>query len=954
MPLPNALLSTYRLQFNKDFRFSDATRLLDYFSHLGITDLYASPILVSRKGSGHGYDVTDPTRIDPEIGSEEDFEVLQNELAQRGMGLLLDIVPNHMAASSENPWWMDVLENGPYSAFASYFDIDWRSPSRNLAGKVFLPVLGRPFGEVLDAGELQLIAENRKFLVRYFDEVFPIAPQSYHQVLNLHQEDLERKLGKDSPPFQEFLGVLAGLTTLAKKVSTARAGEVRLEFDAILDRLQALSSGSPKVCAFVESNLNEFNGKPGCPASFNLLERLLSEQYYLLAYWLDPNEAINYRRFFAISDLVGVRVEDPLVFEAGHGQIFRLRSNGAKRGVRIGLRVDHIDGLRDPSGYLVRLQQRIGETESENSPRPCVIVEKILAHREELPEEWPVCGTTGYEYLNHLNGPFVHPEGCKRLEEIYSDFIGKHREYQEIVYEKKKLIMSSTLCIEIRGLARLLAALAAKDRYARSIPYAELNEALVEVTACMPVYRTYVRSFEVPASAANVINSALTCASSKRPELSRACLNFVRDVLTLANPPHVSAEQREERLNFVMRWQQFTGPIVAKGLEDTALYVYYPLSSLNEVGGDPEPSRVVSREEFYEFLSDRQRRWPRGLSATTTHDTKRSEDVRARLNVLSEIPDEWGAKLAMWTKLNAGHKQMVDGLCVPDANEEYLTYETLLGIWPSNPDDLAATTKRLQEYMVKALREATIHTRWIKPNEVHERAVTQFIGRVLAAETGGPFLRDISEFQRRIACCGMINGLAQLLLKIISPGIPDFYQGSELWDLRLVDPDNRRPVDFARRCKSLSAVSDDTSNPELVARLLQSWTDGRVKMFVIRKALRCRLEHPELFTEGDVLPVAATGPRSQHVVSILRRNEGGEAIAVVPRWLATAEPHEMSLPSPDFWGDTALRLPKPASEFWKNALTGERIAAPTLGGHRSITVASAFKTFPVALLIAED
>jgi (1->4)-alpha-D-glucan 1-alpha-D-glucosylmutase len=948
MPRSSAPLSTYRLQFNKDFGFADATRLLDYLSRLGVTDLYASPILASRKGSAHGYDVADPTRIDPEIGSEQEFEILLSELAKRDMGLLLDIVPNHMAASSENRWWMDVLENGRESAFASYFDIDWSPPSRNLTGRVLLPILGKPFGEVLDQGQLQLTYQDGKFFVRYFEWILPVAPESYHQILGLRSDAIENILGKESPEFEEFSGILAGFAAFAQKSHAAT--EARPKLDAIRERLGVLASERPAVAAVIESNLKEFNGTSGDPASFVLLDRLLSQQHYLLAYWQDPNEGINYRRFFTISDLVGVRVEDPIVFEATHDHIFRIVAKGASQGLRMGLRIDHIDGLRDPSGYLTRLQQRLSEVEGGAAPSPYLIIEKILGRGEQLPDDWPIAGTTGYEYLNYLNGIFVDREGCERIEAIYSKFIGEKMNFAEVVYEKKKLVMDSLLRVEVRGLARLLAELAAKDRYARSIPRLELLDAITEVTACMPVYRTYIRSLDVPPAAMSTIEEALHKAQTRRPQLSTACIDFLRDVLTLANPPHIGPAQREERLAFVMRWQQFTGPIVAKGFEDTALYVYYPLCSLNDVGGSPEPAKVVSREEFYEFVGDRQRRWPHTLNATTTHDTKRSEDLRARVNVLSEIPDEWAAKIAEWAKENAAHKQRINGHEAPDANEEYLIYQTLVGIWPLEARDASSITGRLQDYMVKAVREAKVHTRWIEPKEAHERAVSRFVERILSRQAAPQFLADFAQFQRRIAWCGMINGLGQALLKVVCPGTPDFYQGSELWDFRLVDPGNRGPVDFAERCKALSGLPEEGADPDAAFELLQRWPDGRIKVHVTRAALRCRQQYPELFTEGDFLPVVARGSRSENVISILRNHNGDSILAVIPRWLAGAYTETQQLPSGDFWDGTALPLPESAPRSWTNALTGENIESQIAGGSRSLAVSDVLRRFPIALL----
>jgi (1->4)-alpha-D-glucan 1-alpha-D-glucosylmutase len=943
-------LSTYRLQFNRDFRLADATRLLDYFHQLGITDLYASPILMSRKGSGHGYDVTDPTRIDPEIGSEEDFELLQCELVKRDMGLLLDIVPNHMAASSENRWWMDVLQNGPDSAFAGYFDIDWQPASRNLSGKVLLPFLARPFGEALDNGELQLAFRDGKFYACYFDSIFPIAPETYCQILNRGHGSLERQLGRETPPVHELSGICAGFAALRQKTDGVSATERRLRLDALLERLRVLVKEHPGVRSFVDAQLREFNGVPGDPGSFSSLEHLLNQQHYLLAYWQDPNEGLNYRRFFAITDLVGVRIEDPIVFEATHNETIRLVARGAKQGLRTGLRVDHVDGLRDPSGYLARLQQDLVKGLPVGARKTYVLLEKILARGEQLPEDWPVVGTTGYDYMNCLQGPFVQTDGARRIEAIYHQFVGKVLDFSALVYEKKKLVMSSLLRVEVRGLSRHLADLAAKDRYARNIPWSDLNDALVEITACMPVYRTYIRSLDVPLEAREAIGRALARAQMKRPQLCGACLDFLRDVLTLANPPHIVPGQLEERLAFVMRWQQFTDPIVAKGFEDTALYAYYPLSSLNEVGGDPEPARAVSREEFYEYLGDRQHRWPQALNATTTHDTKRSEDLRARVCVLSEIPDEWNSRIAEWAKLNARHKTMVEGRCAPDENEEYLIYQTILAMWPVDTGDGTTITKRLQRYMTKALREATIHTRWIKPNEAHEQAVARFVGLLLSMESSPDFLRDLKAFQRKVAWCGMINSLAQLLLKIASPGTPDFYQGSELWDLRLVDPDNREPVNFHSRCEFVQAMAEPTADSSF--KLLQHWPDGQLKMYVTRQALRHRREHELLFTKGDFLPVNVLGPREQHVIAILRRDGDEHAMAVVPRWLAGTYTVEERLPSNDFWSETFLVLPEITPGSWVNVLTGARIQTRTSGGRSTLAIAAALERFPVALLSA--
>ena len=951
MPESSIPGATYRLQFNSDFRFVDAIALVDYLSKLGITDIYASPILKSRKGSKHGYDVTDPTQIDPDIGSANEFEQLQNELMQHGMRLILDIVPNHMAAGSENRWWMDVLENGSDSVFAPYFDIDWRPPSRNLEGKVLLPVLGRPFGEALDRGELRLVLDDGKVYVEYFDSIFPLMPRSYRRLLKHRFDELKNRLPEDSPAFQEYSGIIAALSSLSETARSNSEAEKRVRLDAVRERLRHLVSENSEIAAFIEENIAGLNGRPGEVASLCALEHLLGEQHFRLAYWQDPNEGINYRRFFAISDLVGIRVEDPLVFNATHDQIFHLCEKGAIRG----LRVDHIDGLRDPEGYLNRVRERFAASHPPASDSPIVFVEKILSREESLPGEWPVSGTSGYEYLNAANGPFVCPSGARELERIYFDFIAKEMSFADVIYEKKKLVMNTLLRVEMRSLGRQVADLAAHDRYARDLLRPELADALIEVTACVSVYRTYIRNLDAPDCAKAVIERAIQEAKARRPRLSRKCFAFLRDVLTLANPPHILPDQREERLAFVMRWQQFTGPIVAKGIEDTALYVYYPLLSLNEVGGSPEPPKIVEREEFFKFIQERQQHWPNSLNATSTHDTKLSEDVRARLNVLSEIPEEWAKEIAAWSRENETHKQVIDGRKVPDANEEYLIYQALVGIWPSNLSELPAISQRLQEYATKATREAMVHTRWTEPNAAHEKAVCNFIQKILTTGENSAFLDAVARFLQNISHSGMINGLGQALLKITCPGVPDFYQGSEMWSRFLVDPDNRRPVDFQVRTKALQTLVDsmrrgDSGNAR---EMLGQWPDGRVKLYAIWKALGCRRRRPALFREGEFIPLPAAGDKSQHILSFLRRQGEEQAIVAIPRWVTSLRNSKDAAACESFWGDTNLRLP-PASKAWRNVFTGKIVDGGNVAGETSIPACELFADFPAALLVPDE
>ena len=945
MPRSTFISATYRLQFNKDFTFQDATKLLDYFSALGITHLYASPILRSQPGSAHGYDVIDPTRLNPELGTEADFFALQTELRNRGMGLVLDIVPNHMSASSDNSWWMDVLEHGPESAYASYFDIDWHPPSRTLDSKILLPILGRPFAEVLESGEFKLNFSEGRLFVQYFDSLFPLAPRSYAEILAKNIDQLRDKLGEDSTAYQEYSGIASAFAALPSPatVKPGEAGEKRLRFEALRERLRHLISANASVEGFLRERLRDFAGQHDDPTSFSPMEQLLAEQFYVLSYWQNVNEEINYRRFFTITDLVGMRVEDSQVFDATHGLILRL----ARQDPVDGLRIDHIDGLRDPVAYLNRLREQLN-SDSAPSRDVAIFVEKILARTERLPRNWPVSGTTGYDFLNELNAIFVDPKGAKCIEEIYDRFVGKKLEYADVLYQKKKLVMSTLLGVEMRSLAHQLSLLANKDRYARDLSRSDLTQALFETTAHIPMYRTYIRNLEVSREDAKVIEQAIEEARARKFYLQPAHLDFIRDVLLVTNRPHLSPDQREARLNFVVRWQQFTGPLMAKAFEDTFLYVYTPVASLNEVGGDPRPSAAVAGN-FSRFIADRRKYWPDSMNATTTHDTKRSEDVRARINVLSEIPGQWKEHLELWSKVNAKDKTQVDGQQVPDRNEEIFLYQTLLGIWPTDGHDDASIVERLQAYAIKATREAMVHTRWTLPNSAHESALKKFVAAILKRGKANTFLPDFLPFQQSIAYSGMVNGLSQTLLKIISPGIPDFYQGSELWDLRLVDPDNRQPVDFAKRTSMLEALREQPSgNASFASELAQHWQDGRIKLYAIWKALTFRRERPELFSKGDFLELKAPGPHSEHILAILRHYKREWALLVAPRFVARARETYANGDPGALWKEVKILLPD-APQSWENIFTGEKVSLSS-GQQKSIGVSESLLHFPVALL----
>ncbi len=818
-------------------------------------------------------------------------------------------------------------------------------------------MLGKPFGEVLDSGELSLILEDAKFSIRYFDALFPIAPRSYATILRHATKPLRDFLGEDSSGFQEYAGILAALETVSSREQnpSGDSAERRSRFSALEGRLRELQSNKD-IARIIGESLAELNGTTNDPASFNELQSLLAQQHYKLAYWQNVNESINYRRFFAITELVGMRVNDALVFDALHNSLLRLVS----KDVLTGLRVDHIDGLKDPAAYLTRLQQHLAAAEGSANASPAyLLVEKILARGELLPGDWPVSGTTGYEYLNFANDIFVDSSEAQNIERIYTAFTGKDVPFPDVLYQKKKLVMNTLLGVEMRSLGRQLGELAAQDRYARELPRSGLLEALIETTACVPAYRTYIRSLDVPGEAREFIDHALAEARERKPHLDAACFDFLRDVLLLENPPHVFAEQREARLAFVMRWQQFTGPIVAKGVEDTALYVYHPLLSLNEVGGDPQVSTASSAQDFWNFLRERKERWPHGMNASTTHDTKRSEDVRARLNVISEIPEEWETRLHRWAEWNARHKTQVDGQMIPDRNEEYFLYQTLLGAWPLEETETADSArldsvakrdsfeKRIQEYMVKAIREAMVHTRWTRPNEAHELALRNFVAALLSRDSSPEFLADLRSFEKSVAYFGMVNGLGQTLLKMTCPGVPDFFQGSELWDLRLVDPDNRQPVDFALRMEALNELEREMAERSLgkARELAEHWEDGKIKLFLIRKTLGYRRQHAALFANGDFLPADVRGPAAQHVVAFFRRRENEWALVVVPRWLARQKTSVDAL-----LRETAIVLPKDAPEAWSNVLTGARSKAHVVDGVHVLDVKELVADFPVALL----
>jgi (1->4)-alpha-D-glucan 1-alpha-D-glucosylmutase len=717
--------ATYRLQLNAGFRLEDALDIVDYLSALGVSHLYLSPVFKARPRSTHGYDVTDPAQINPELGTEGDFNELAETAARKGMSLVLDIVPNHMAAHPTNPWWRDVLENGPASVYADYFDIDWHPGHSTLEGRVLLPMLGTTYGQTLDAGELVLDVDDGVPVIRYHDHTLPLDPYTCNGMLRETLNVFERAHGLDAPGRWELVAVLDTLRAVSEaaennpEILDRRRAEARdlrtqmaaaLKFDAVRATLQQV--------------VQQYNGTRGDPASFDRLHALLERQWYQLAFWRTATEEINYRRFFDISDLIGLRVEQAAVFDATHRLILRWVEDGKVSG----LRVDHVDGLRDPTGYLETLRARAGGY---------IVVEKILCGEETLPAEWVAQGTTGYEFAAALNALFVDGAGMTGLDEMYGAIVPEMREaFSELVFRKKRFVLTHLFAGEVRALERVLSVLARDDRNACDIPAARLGEAIGAVTACLKVYRTYIRSARVASRDSAYIEAAVRDAVRHAPDMDTFALSFLRRVLLMESAgPHEALW-----LDFVMRWQQLSGPAMAKGFEDTTLYVYNRLLSTNEVGASPALS-ALTPPEFARRMQRTHERWPGTMNATTTHDTKRSEDVRARLNVLSELPGEWRARVASWSALNAGLKPVVRGQPVPDANEELMLYQTFVGAWPMREADVETFLDRLRQFLPKAAREAKTHTSWLEPDATYEDGLYTFAEALMDRKTGAPSTR---------------------------------------------------------------------------------------------------------------------------------------------------------------------------------------------------------------------
>jgi (1->4)-alpha-D-glucan 1-alpha-D-glucosylmutase len=955
--------ATYWLQLNRDFTFAQATEIVPYLAALGISHGYVSPCLKARPGSMHGYDIVDHNSFNPEIGSAEEFDRLVEALHQHGMGLIMDIVPNHMAVmGSDNAWWLDVLENGEASIYASFFDIDWQPVKGELRGKVLVPVLHDHYGAVLESGELKLAFDCRggDFNIYYRGHRFPVNPREYPRLLQRCTEALRHQLGESNADLLEFESLITAFGHLPRRQETGneRVAERNRDKEIHKRRLAEVCGRSPEITASIERAVKSINGDANDPASFEALHELIKVQAYRLANWRVAADDINYRRFFDTNDLAGICTESEAVFEATHRLVLRLMADGKVDG----LRLDHPDGLYDPAQYFERLRQHIAQavansenrssdnSSSDNSSR-YVIVEKILTGTERLPAEWAVCGTTGYDFANLVNGLFVDPSAAMRLERVYRNFTGEQMSVDDLAYGCRKLIIRVALTSELSVLANHLTRIALSRRRTCDFTLNSLRDALIEVVASFPVYRTYVNRSGVSETDANYIDIAVESAKERSQAGDTSIFDFIRDVLLTRIAQGQDERYQKEVTGFAMKFQQFTSPVMAKGLEDTAFYRYNRLVSLNEVGGDLNHFGIVT-SEFHAANEERMRSWPHTMLASSTHDSKRSEDVRARIDVLSEMAGLWRLRVRDWKRFNRGHRRVVNDRPAPTPNDEYLLYQTLVGAWPlelaqGDRNEWNTFSERIQQYMLKAIREAKQNTSWINRNAEYEEAVVTFVKKVLHPDPRNRFLNDFLPFQQRVARMGCWNSLSQTVLKLTAPGVPDIYQGNELFDFSLVDPDNRRPVDYERRRELFKEVCADEAP---VRRWMESPDDGRLKLYVTWKSLSLRKQHPELFQEGQYVPVEVFGEKAEHVVAFARKYGNRVLLVIAPRLVAGLLGDRDSAPiGAEVWKDTRVALPcRECRNSYRNVFSGGIVELAGEAG-----VAELLSEFPVALWVME-
>ncbi len=927
--------ATYRIQFNPGFGFNDASKIVDYLTSLGISHVYASPVFKARKGSEHGYDIVDPARLNPELGADKQFNLLIDTLHRNEIGWIQDVVPNHMAFDANNRMLMDVLENGRSSQYFHYFDLVWNHPDESMRGRILAPFLGKPYGEALESGEIFLAYDTEGFSVNYYEHRYPLRIESYPFLLDHNIDNLKKQMGEEYPDYVKYLGLLY----VVKNLPAASEPEHRInQINFVKKMIWELYSTNPLIKKHIDATTQEFNGRKDDPKSFTLLDSILAQQNFRLSFWRVANQELNYKRFFNINELISIRVQDEDVFKKTHSLI----TGWIKEGKIDGLRIDHIDGLYDPGEYLHRLRSLSDEL--------YIVVEKIMEYDEHLPESWPVQGTSGYDFLNHVNGLYCHKKRQKEFTKLYFDFIGREINFSQLLYDKKKLIIERQLTGDLDNLAHLLKRIANKYRHGRDITLNGLRNGMVEILAYFPVYRTYISSWEVDEEDQRIIQETVQKAKSGKPAYESE-IKLIEKFLLLDFFEELTEEERHDCIDFVMKFQRLTGPLMAKGFEDTCLYIFNRLISLNEVGGDPA-SFGTSLHQFHDFCITRVDRSPHAMNASSTHDTKRGEDVRARINVLSEIPREWKRHLKRWGTVNKKFKKIIHDKPAPDSNEEYTLYQTLIGMYPFDEKERQDVGSRLEKYVEKMLREAKVHSFWSDPDMEYEQAVKEFVHDILSSSEHNLFLQEFMPFVERIAHYGIINSLSQTLIKMTAPGVPDFYQGTELWDFSLVDPDNRRPVDFDLRKRYLEEVINRSNREDVfdyLSILRDNARDGRIKMLLTYKTLAARKENPDVFLDGEYTQLRVTGKYRNHIIAFSRESESTRAVTIAPRW-PTILVNENTFPiGRNVWGDTSVYLPSPGRRAWGNALTGETISK---GGR--VFVGDILTNYPVALLISKD
>ncbi|HPF07396.1 MAG TPA: malto-oligosyltrehalose synthase [Spirochaetota bacterium] len=922
-------VSTYRLQFNGEFTFRDAADILDYLYELGISDIYASPIFRAVTGSTHGYDVVDHNMLNPELGSIDNFRELRSRCRELNIGWLQDIVPNHMAFHNQNNMLNNLLEHGKNSEFRNYFDIEWNHAHESLRGRLLVPFLGKFYSETLEHGEIKIEYDGDTLYAVYYEHRFPLSLISYPVVFGEKQLSGLDLNGNGNTSMIRLLGALNQFNITAS-LSRRREGD----YDRTLHTkrmLRELYDNEPSVETFMNRQLSQFN-TPGSAEYAEKLDALLELQNYRLSFWKVAAEEINYRRFFNINGLISLRVEDEEVFAYTHRFIKELIDNGYVSGVR----VDHVDGLSEPARYLERLRSVSGDS--------YIVVEKIINNSEELPSRWSVQGTTGYDFMNCLNSLFCDCSNERKFSRLYSAFTKHNFIYDEFIAEKKRLIIDKHMTGDIDNLAVLLKQLSGNDRFGRDITLSGLRNALVEVIAFFPVYRTYIDTDHISGTDIHFIKTSFEKARIYSPEFSFE-YDFLEKCLTLEYVERMDEEKTGKLLNFIMRFQQYTGPFMAKGYEDTVLYIVNRLISLNEVGGNPGQFGMPLNR-YHGFIKRRAETHPYSMNATSTHDSKRGEDVRSRINVISEIPGEWRKAVSQWSRINHSKKMKTPSGYVPDRNDEYFIYQTLLGTFPSANEDYDRYIERFREYMVKAVREAKVHTAWIKPDTDYEEKIILFIDRILLPHEGNFFLQNFIPFQRKINHYGILNSLSQLIIKAASPGVPDFYQGTELWDLHMVDPDNRRRVDYSLRKGYLKKIIDGEKSdlPGLIEELWKNRDNGCIKLFLTRRLLKTRNSMQQLFTEGEYIPIRTGGIHKESVVAFMRVYRDKAVIVAAPRFL-TRVSGEGENPVGEVWGDTVLRLPVSRCYKMKDSITDREL---NLSGE--VPVSELVNLFPGVLL----